>query len=635
MSQLHAFGSAIVRYKIPALVVIAFIAGFALRGGKGGPHTVTTPPTVEHAGHETAQVWTCAMHPQIRRPGPGKCPICGMDLIPVRQEQSPAEGSGRSIRLSPEAAKLAEVQTVPVERKRFERKVRLFGRVEYDETRVKDITSRVQGRIDTLYVDFTGAVVKAGEPLASVYSPELFAAQEELIQAVRAARELGRSPLATIRDTAPLTVEAAREKLRLLGLTPPQIADIERSDRPVDHVTVSSPLGGVVIEKDAVEGMYLETGMKLFRVADLSTVWVKLDVYESDVFGLRVGQEVEFTGDAFPGETFHGRIAFIDPVLDPMTRTVHVRVEVPNPLGRLKPDMFVRGDVKSGISEVATARPSGAAPLVVPASAVLVTGKRAVVYIAASDTTALYEGREIVLGPRAGDFYQVASGLREGELVVVNGAFKIDSAVQILAKPSMMNPEGGVTSTGHIHGAPPGAAPASAAPAGEHAGHTAGQQGGGVPAAFTRGLGGVFDSYLALVSALGRDSLPDTRSAAGTLGKALAATDMTLLSGEIHMEWMKEMGIIVSRAGEIAKAKTLENARSAFIPLSASLIRVAGRFGVPGTKPLYRIHCPMADNNKGADWLQDKKTVENPFLGSKMFTCGELKETIPAGGGTR
>ena len=448
MSQFHAFWSAIVRYKIPALVVIAFIAGFALRGVGGGTRTVALAPPSEHIVDQAVKEWTCAMHPQIRRPGPGKCPICGMDLVPVRREPSPSEDQGARIRLSPQAAKLAEVQTVSVERKRLEREVRLVGRVEYDETRVKDITARVPGRIDTLHVDFTGAVVRKGEPLASVYSPELFAAQEELIQAVRSSRELAGSSLSSIRDTAPLTVEAAREKLRLLGLTPPQIADIERSDRPAEHVTVSSPLGGVVIEKDAVEGMYVETGMKLFRVADLSTVWVKLDVYESDVFWLRAGQEVEFTGDAFPGEMFRGRIAFIDPVLDPMTRTVKVRVEVPNPGGRLKPDMFVRSIVRFGAGAERTA----AMPLVIPASAPLLTGKRAVVYVAASDTVNEFEGREVVLGARAGDFYPVVSGLAEGERVVVNGAFKIDSAVQILARPSMMNPEGGAVTPGHSHG---------------------------------------------------------------------------------------------------------------------------------------------------------------------------------------
>jgi Cu(I)/Ag(I) efflux system membrane fusion protein len=292
-------------------------------------------------------------------------------------------------------------------------------------------------------------------------------------------------------------------------------------------------------------------------------------------------------------------------------------------------------------------------PLVIPASAPLLTGKRAVVYVAASDTANEFEGREVVLGARAGDFYPVVSGLAEGERVVVNGAFKIDSAVQILARPSMMNPEGGAVTLGHSHEATH-AEPAAAVgkTAEEHAGHTGaaaagtasgthtGQSAGeaspgGVPAAFTSQLGGVYDAYLAVHTALSGDRLANARTGASALVKSLEKADMTLLGGETHMAWMKELEILRENGEAIVKAGSLENARAAFIPLSSSLIRVAGTFGVPGTKPLYRIHCPMADNNKGADWLQDKKTVENPFFGSKMFTCGELKETIPAGGGTR
>jgi Cu(I)/Ag(I) efflux system membrane fusion protein len=286
-----------------------------------------------------------------------------------------------------------------------------------------------------LYANFVGMPVKPGEPLADMYSPELISAQQELLQAVKASG--GAAVSASL-------LNGTRERMRLWGLATEQIAEIERSGQIRDHVTFYSPIGGIVVEKDAREGLYAETGMRLFTVADLSHVWVQLDAYESDLAWLRNAQEVTFETEAYPGETFTGAVTFIAPVLDPVTRTVKVRVNVANADGRLKPEMFVRAVVRAVLDADGRVRLPEEAdallPLAVPASAPLVTGKRAVVYVALPDKEGAYEGREVVLGPRAGDYFLVMEGLQEGERVVVNGAFKIDSSLQIQGKPSMMTP---------------------------------------------------------------------------------------------------------------------------------------------------------------------------------------------------
>ncbi|NQU12417.1 efflux RND transporter periplasmic adaptor subunit [bacterium] len=423
------------------------------------------------------------MHPQIKQPGPGQCPICAMDLIPVYADDQDQPLGPREIRLSPTAQKLAAVVTAPVQRRFVTMPVRLVGKIDYDETKLAYITAWVPGRLDRLYVDYTGVPVNKGDHLVDLYSPDLLAAQEELVQSLIAAAKIQDNGVAMIRDRAVATIDASREKLRLWGLQPEQIKEIERSGQPQDHLTIYAPVSGIVIHKNALEGMYVQTGSRIYTIADLAQVWVKLDAYESHLPWIHYGQEIEFETEAYPGEMFHGRIAFIDPVLDSRTRTVKVRVNVPNPDGRLKPEMFVRAVVRSRVAAegkiidpdladkficpmhpevvkdqpgdcdvcgmdlvsaqslgyVSAAAATAAAPLVIPATAPLITGKRAVVYVSVPGQPGVFAGREIVLGPRAGEQYIVRSGLREGEQVVVHGAFKIDSAVQIQAKPSMMS----------------------------------------------------------------------------------------------------------------------------------------------------------------------------------------------------
>ena len=398
----------------------------------------------------------------------------------------------RHITLSDTAQKLASIQVAPVERKFVAAEIRMFGKIDYDETKLAYITARVPGRLDRLYVDYTGINVKKGDHLIYLYSPELLTAQEELLQALKRVRTKNSDRKYAQKDSFSI-LEATREKLRLWGLTESQIKQIEKKNKPTDHITIYAPISGTVIHKNAVEGMYVKTGTRIYTIADLRRVWIKLEAYESDLTWIRYGQKVEILTDTYPGERFEGRISFIDPILNAKTRTVGVRVNVENRDGRLKPGMFVRGIVYSRVSaggkvvapdlagkwispmhpEIIKDRPGKCdicgmplvqtemlgytaaepkdAPIVIPATVPLITGKRAVVYVRIPDNSTMFEGREVVLGPRAGNYYIVLKGLHEGESVVVNGNFKIDSAMQIEAKPSMMNPEGGGMGVVHKH----------------------------------------------------------------------------------------------------------------------------------------------------------------------------------------
>lgn len=603
------------------------------------------------------EFWTCAMHPQIRKPAPGRCPICAMELIPVYKESSKSENQSiTSITLTPQARKLAEIEVSPVIRKNVSKNIRMVGKVAIDETKIANISAWVSGRIDKLYINFTGTTVKKGEPLVSLYSPDLIVAQQELIQSLQTVKSLEKSGLENTKDVVSQTPETVREKLRLLGLSEAQIKKIEESQKPSEHIQIYSPIGGVVIKKDALQGMYVDTGTQIYTVADLSEVWVLLDAYESDLQWIKKGEEVKIETKAYPGETFNGKVTFIDPVLNDMTRTVKVRVNVPNPDGKLKPDMFIDAQIFSEIKE--ESQKSKEAPLVIPASAPLITGKRAIVYVAIPDKEGEYEEREITLGTRAGDEYVVEKGLNEGEMVVTKGNFKIDSALQLLAKPSMMNPEGGGPAPVHEHGgmampmgasmnmpiaspmtsniASPMSMPMPSTQPREEGKEMENMKGmekptskKEIPKQFKEQIDAIFSAYLEIHKNLADDNLKEAQVNAKKLTTAVDAVNMDYLTdNSIMSKWMEEEVILKTNANDSIKAKKINEARQSFSLLSDSMTKVVKDFGTSNYKKIFLIHCPMAFNGKGADWLQITEKVQNPYFGKGMPECGEQKETI-------
>lgn len=632
---------------ITMLVIAAFVAGRLIRPK---PSEQAPAGSAEISDQKTT-VWTCSMHPNIRQPKPGKCPICLMDLIPITSETG--QIGERQISFSQAALKLMEIQTTTVQRKFVEAQVRMVGKIDYDETRVKHIAAWTPGRIDRLYVDYTGVTVNKGDHMVYLYSPQLLSTQAELIQALKSVENMKAGTSELLKRSILATLTAAREKLRLLGLTLEQISDIEKDGQPVDHLTIYAPIGGIVIHKNANEGMYVQTGTKIYTIADLSKLWVKLDAYESDMMWIRYGQEVEFATEAYPGKTFKGRITFIDPILNARTRTVKVRVNVDNPDGTLKPGMFVRAVVKARVAgagrvmdtamvgkwicpmhpeivkdtsgncdicrmPLATAESlgyvtvdtSGQAPLVIPASAPLITGNRAVVYVKLPNTEKpTFEGREVVLGPRATDYYIVVSGLAEGEIVVTNGNFKIDSALQIQAKPSMMSAE----------------RPDKGAAAEESAKVMVFDN---VPGEFKAQVGKVVVEYFAVQAALAADDAEAAGKTAHNVMTKLDDVDMALLTGPAHMAWMQHTNSLKESLGAIEKAADIEQIRQKFSPLSDELTAVIKSFGTAGTENVYRLMCPMALDNKGAHWMQSDKDTRNPYFGAAMLKCGSVVETI-------
>jgi Cu(I)/Ag(I) efflux system membrane fusion protein len=387
----------------------------------------SSPETREEPAHpaEEPQVWTCSMHPQIRQGKPGKCPLCAMDLIPLKTAASAGEAaiSGQGVVLSAEAIALAGVRTARVSRSKPVKEIRLYGTIQPDERLARSLVAHTGGRIEKLFVNFTGETVRQGQKIATLYSPELLNAQQELLEALK--MQSG--------QPSPALSGAAREKLRLLKLSDSQIAAIEQSGEASPLVDVVAHTEGIVTAGKVSQGDYVNPGSVLFELADLSKVWAMFDAYEADLPYLKTGDAVTYTLPALPGKTCSGRIAFIDPLLDKTTRTAKIRVETPNPGLLLKPEMYARAVVQ--------ASPGGAeGSLVVPRTAVLWTGRRSIVYVKQPDTSVpAFSLREVELGASLGDAYIILSGIEEGEEIVTGGTFAVDASAQLEGKRSMMN----------------------------------------------------------------------------------------------------------------------------------------------------------------------------------------------------
>lgn len=551
-----------------ALIVFGLFGGRLIWGGSD-PHDGH-----DHAMTEEGEViWTCSMHPQIRETSQGKCPLCGMDLTPL----SASGGSGADagiIRLSANELNLAGVRTTTVGGAASDGSILLTGRITADERLRAVLTAHIGGRIESLMVDFTGSRVYAGQILAEIYSPELFNAQQELRQMYQ------------FREQQPTLYKATRDKIALWKFTEDEIDAMATSGQIKAVVPIRAERSGVVTMMKARKGMYVERGEMLMEIDDLSSVWVILDAYEQDLSRVRIGQTVDIVADAFTGETFKASVRFIDPMLNPETRTVAVRAELGNPGNKLKPDMLVRARLQQGGNRNQV--------LTIPATSVLWTGTRSVVYIKESGSDPDGSGFrmvDITLGPRTGDSYEVKKGLTLGDEIVIHAAFTIDSAAQLMGMESMMSQR---------------------------------TQRAAEDETLQKAILQVMKPYLDLKDAL---VASDDALAASKAKDVIAAWERfaTTPQNEEEKDMFNMMKMaVMGGARSTASATVLEKRRADFETLSNALIALIDRYGISGTT-LYKQFCPMAFDDKGSYWISAERQVQNPYFGSMMLTCGEVR----------
>lgn len=576
---------------IRAIMILGagMLLGWLLFGGSEPEEGAQIHP--ETAGH----TWTCSMHPEVRRAEPGDCPICGMDLIPVDTEEGEA-GVPDTYVMSKNAMKLANISTMTVGQGEASREIRLNGKIEVDERNAVSQSSHIPGRIEQLNINFTGERVNRGQILAMIYSPEMMTAQEELLQAYR------------IRENQPELFEAAKEKLMNWRIGENQIREILENGKALQRFAVTADVSGVVTEKLVDLGDYVERGMPIYEIADLSKVWVLFDLYEDQLGWVSEGSKVEYTVRSLPGETFEGEISFIDPMLNSRTRVATARVEVDNSRGRLKPEMFVSGTVKSNIGE------AGASEIVVPKSAVLWTGTRSLVYLKENVGNRIgFKLREVVLGPSLGDAYIIEKGLQGGEEIVVNGTFTVDAAVQLSGRTSMMNPddspEGG-TREGireYLKGPP--------------------DLQEEIPGAIGSGLAHLVKAYMNLKDALVEGNEERSSTYSRKFMDRLQEIPVEGLSKKAKLVWEEQQQVLTEHALLSLDSAGIDEKRENFIVLSEAMIKTLVAFGGPD-QDVYIDYCPMANNDRGAYWLSTEEQIRNPYFGDAMLTCGEIVKQI-------
>ncbi|MFO7688711.1 MAG: efflux RND transporter periplasmic adaptor subunit [Desulfobacterales bacterium] len=356
-----------------------------------------------------------ANHPRTEQGSDDFEDLKGLTMESIQREGKVQEIAPGAVRISPERQQLIGVRFGTVEKRMLQKVIRTVGRIDYDEKRVGIVAPKIGGWIEKLYVDFTGRFVRKGEPLLTIYSPELVATQEEYLLALKAQRNWSASPFDDVSEGGTLLVESARRRLKLWDISDAQIAALENSREPQKTLTLFSPFTGHVLEKMVNRGQFVDAGMALFKIADLSVVWLIADVYEYELPAIRLGQPAVIRMAAFSGETFTGKAIYIYPYLDPQTRTVKVRYEFANPHGKLKPEMFADVEISVNLGE----------KLAVPEGAVIDTGVRQVVLV--DRGSGYFEPREVRLGAKAGDVVEVLDGLLAGERVVTSANFLIDS----------------------------------------------------------------------------------------------------------------------------------------------------------------------------------------------------------------
>ncbi len=657
---IHGPKSAFVLIIIVSLIIGISSGLFMIKGC--GTETINLSQKAGKESTESILFWTCSMHPQIKQNGPGRCPICSMELIPMKEDAG--GGDKASLTLGERARQLASVKTTPAVLKNLTKSIYTVGKINYDESKISHVTSWVDGRIDKLYVNFTGTIVQKGEHLVYIYSPELVSTQNEYLIAYRGTKTLRESSiLETVAGSVSL-LGNTRDRLLLWGITEDQIKKLEETQKVQSHLTIYAPNSGTVIDKNIFEGMYVKTGDRLFTIADLSRVWLYLDIYEYDIPWIRYGQEVGVTTESFPGEVFRGTVVFIDPFLDEETRTVRVRVNMDNREGKLKPGMFANVVIKSkfgsegiifdsditgkymcpmhpdiisdepgdcpecgmDLERVGSGRQNGfglkiedtkssiqnrEGVLAVPHSAVLYTGLRNLVYVEVEEGN--YMPREVKLGPKADEYYYVMSGLKLGERVVTSGNFLIDSQMQLLGKPSLLFPEGSEFKENTVTK--------------DEKTEPVTSKVFDVPQ-FRDVMNKIMTDYFSIRTNLANDSINGIENKISSMDANVKMINKNHVGfpEDVYKELTDNLAHIGHYLADM-RGKTLDETREAFKAVSKNLTGYVKKFHsrIKDVETVYIFYCPMVD----AYWIQGNEEIGNPYYGSKMLKCGTLEKVVP------
>ncbi|RIV74298.1 efflux RND transporter periplasmic adaptor subunit [Flagellimonas aequoris] len=562
---------------IAIAVVVGLLGGWLIFGGSS-EESMTDKH--DHSTEAEGQMWTCSMHPQIMQPEPGDCPICGMDLIPA---ESGADGLAMNeIKMTKNAMALANIQTSIVRTASIEDEniISLSGKIKMNEEENAVQASYFDGRIERLNVNFEGQEVRKGQLLATIYAPSLIAAQQELITA------------ASLKESQPSLYNAVRNKLKLWKLSESQINSIEESGKVKENFPIYATVSGTVSDKMAAEGDYVKQGQPIVKVSNLNSVWAEFDAYENQISDFKKGQKIEVTTNAYPNKEFDAIISFIAPMLNTQTRTVTVRANLKNSSGLLKPGMFVTGKVEGKTANIKS-------HLTIPASAVMWTGERSLVYIKTNPNEPVFEMREVTLSNRNGDVFTVTSGLKNGDEIVTNGTFSVDAAAQLQGKKSMMNQS---------------AEENKKMMAMELSLSTSFQE------QFVKAL----PSYLELKDALVASDAEKVSAFAKATSEKMKAITQTNLDKMLKSHLSKSIEMLDA----IASNSDLENQRSHFVILNENLVAIVMNLeGLDDT--LYVQKCPMANDNEGAVWLSLEEEIRNPYYGDAMLTCGSVIDSLP------
>ena len=572
-----------VMYIVVALVV-GVLAGWLIFGNTAdsSASSKTASDSHEHSDEKAEQLWTCSMHPQIMQPEPGDCPICGMDLIPA---ESGAEGLAMNeIKMTENAMALANIQTTVVGNAAAsdaDGMITLSGKIATNKENNSVQASYFDGRIERLNVNYEGQQINRGQLLATIYSPNLVAAQQELLTT------------ASLKESQPALYKAVRNKLKNWKLSDQQIDAIESSGKVRDNFPIYATVSGTVSEVLAREGDYVKQGQPILKVTNLNSVWAQFDAYENQISNLKEGQKIMIVANAYPNKEFEGSVSFIDPLLNSTTRTVTVRATLKNTEDLFKPGMFVTGKLK-GAPKTTTEM------LTVPASAVMWTGERSLVYIKTNPNSPVFEMREVTIGNRNGEFYTITEGLQSGDEIVTNGTFTVDAAAQLQGKKSMMNQIKADELTTPIA-----------------------EMKIKLSLSFQADFKKVLKPYLQMKDAFVNSDAGQVSVFAKATLKSLKSLKMDDL-GKMELSHLKKSMEMVDA---IAANDYLENQRAHFVILNENIIPLA--INLDNADPmLYVQKCPMANNNKGAVWLSTEKDIRNPYYGEQMMTCGSVIEAI-------